>query len=433
MVLGWEALQRSDRAAYKLLEETIALARELGDDWCLAGALEGLGFMHLRVGDAPEARRLLTEALAVGRRSGDQFRIRWVSMWLGATAVVCGDLAEAKSILDEGIAGLRRARDKVFLAGALGYLGMTLICLGEYESARECIEESLTLGRETESFTYGISLAFLALTAQAEGNLKLARELAEEAHTKSLYKYLLWGLVPYSLGCAELAGGAHAAARAHLEEAVAASRDAEDSWTLGMSLAAYGRMHLAEGDHKRAESVLHEALEVQKPTGAKICIVDSLEALSAVAVAVGSHTEAARLYAAAASLRIATGYVRFPSEREAYEANLTIAREGLGTEAFEAAWSEGTAMSMDEAIAYAKRGRGERKRPSAGWDSLTPAELDVVKFVGGGLTNPQIGERLFISKRTVQTHLYRIFAKLAISSRAELAAEAARRETTAAK
>lgn len=433
MLLGWETLQRGDRSAYKLLEESAELARELGDDWCLAGALEGLGFMHLRVGDAPEARRLLTEALTVGRRSGDQFRIRWVSAWLGATAVVRGDLAEARSIFDESVAGLRRAKDKLFLAAALGYLGLTLLYLGEYESARESIEESLTLGRETESFMFGISLAFLAITAQAEGNLKLARELAEEAHTTSLYRYILWGFVPYSLGSAELAAGALADARTHLDEAISASREAEDSWTLGVSLGAYARLHLAEGDHKRAESLLHEALELQKTSGAKIGIVDSLEELATVAVAVESFTEAARLFGAADSLREATGYARFPSEREAHEANVSAAREGLGPEAFEAAWNEGAAMSMDEAIAYAQRGRGERKRPSAGWDSLTPAELDVVRLVGEGLTNPQIGGRLFISKRTVQTHLYRVFAKLGVSSRAELAAEAARRESEPAK
>jgi DNA-binding CsgD family transcriptional regulator len=71
--------------------------------------------------------------------------------------------------------------------------------------------------------------------------------------------------------------------------------------------------------------------------------------------------------------------------------------------------------------------RGPRNRPDAGWESLTPTELTVVDLVAGGLTNPQIGERLFISRRTVQTHLAHVFAKLDMSSRAQLAAEAVRR------
>ena len=59
---------------------------------------------------------------------------------------------------------------------------------------------------------------------------------------------------------------------------------------------------------------------------------------------------------------------------------------------------------------------------------MTPAELDVARLVAHGLTNPQIGEKLFISRRTVQAHLSNVFAKLGISSRAELASETARHD-----
>lgn len=89
---------------------------------------------------------------------------------------------------------------------------------------------------------------------------------------------------------------------------------------------------------------------------------------------------------------------------------------------------------LDETIArhggarpHAERGRGERKRPSSGWASLTPAELDVVRLTAQGLTNPQIAERLFVSRATVKAHLGHIFAKLGVATRAELAAEATRR------
>jgi DNA-binding CsgD family transcriptional regulator len=71
--------------------------------------------------------------------------------------------------------------------------------------------------------------------------------------------------------------------------------------------------------------------------------------------------------------------------------------------------------------------RGARKRPQFGWESLTPTERTVVTLVADGLTNPQIGERLFISRRTVQAHLVHMFAKLGISSRTQLAAQVALR------
>jgi DNA-binding CsgD family transcriptional regulator len=74
-----------------------------------------------------------------------------------------------------------------------------------------------------------------------------------------------------------------------------------------------------------------------------------------------------------------------------------------------------------------RRGRrGPRKRPQLGWDSLTRTERQVVDLVVEGLSNPQIGERLFVSPRTVQTHVAHVFTKLEVSSRAQLAAEATR-------
>jgi DNA-binding CsgD family transcriptional regulator len=70
---------------------------------------------------------------------------------------------------------------------------------------------------------------------------------------------------------------------------------------------------------------------------------------------------------------------------------------------------------------------GRRRRASTGWDSLTPTELQVAELVGQGLTSPQIGARLYLSPRTVQTHVSHSLRKLGLSSRVELAATIARR------
>ena len=104
---------------------------------------------------------------------------------------------------------------------------------------------------------------------------------------------------------------------------------------------------------------------------------------------------------------------------------MTALRDGLGEKDFDAAWAEGAALSTEEAIAYAQRGRGQRKRPTSGWASLTPTERDVVRLVSDGLANKDIATRLFVSPRTVQTHLTHVYAKLGLTSRVQLAQEAA--------
>jgi DNA-binding CsgD family transcriptional regulator len=98
----------------------------------------------------------------------------------------------------------------------------------------------------------------------------------------------------------------------------------------------------------------------------------------------------------------------------------------MSTQVFDAAWAEGAALSAEEAIAYAQRGRGQRKRPVSGWGSLTPTERDVVRLVSEGLGNKDIAARLFVSPRTVQTHLTHVYTKLGLSSRIQLIQEAAR-------
>jgi DNA-binding CsgD family transcriptional regulator len=76
----------------------------------------------------------------------------------------------------------------------------------------------------------------------------------------------------------------------------------------------------------------------------------------------------------------------------------------------------------DRMPAVTARGR----RPATGWEALTGAERRVAHLVAEGLTNREVAERLFLSRYTVETHLKHVFAKVGVSSRAELAALAPR-------
>jgi DNA-binding CsgD family transcriptional regulator len=74
-----------------------------------------------------------------------------------------------------------------------------------------------------------------------------------------------------------------------------------------------------------------------------------------------------------------------------------------------------------------RSGRKPKRRPATGWASLTPTEVAVVELAAEGRTNPQVAEVLFVSRRTVETHLAHVFTKLGLRSRVELAAAWARR------
>jgi len=140
----------------------------------------------------------------------------------------------------------------------------------------------------------------------------------------------------------------------------------------------------------------------------------------------GAHQHAARLFGAADAIRDDKGIARFPMYQVSYDAAVEWSRKTLGQEAFRAAWAEGAGLSIEAAVTYAQRGRGKRKRPSSGWESLTPTETQVVRLVSEGLANKDIAARLVMSRRTVQTHLTHLYTKLGLTSRIQLVQEAAR-------
>ncbi len=156
-------------------------------------------------------------------------------------------------------------------------------------------------------------------------------------------------------------------------------------------------------------------------------VPETLEALAEVAAGLVSDIEAVGLLAAAARARRDLGLARWKGDGEYWTPLTEELRARLG-KGFAAAWASGDALSLDEAIGWARRARGERKRPTIGWEALTPTEQRIVELATEGLTNPQIGERMFISRTTVKTHLEHIYAKVGVHGRTELAAAATARQ-----
>ena len=186
------------------------------------------------------------------------------------------------------------------------------------------------------------------------------------------------------------------------------------------------RALLLEGDDERAESVTHDALKVLMDNGWRPGVIDALDVVAEVALFTGQYERAVRLIAAAQKERTTLGLVAFPMLRERTERNLASAGAALGDESLERALQDGARLSLQEAVAYAQRGRGEHADATHGWASLSPVERRVVELASQGLSNPDIARELFISRNTVKVYLSRAYAKLGVANRTELALLATR-------
>jgi DNA-binding CsgD family transcriptional regulator len=133
----------------------------------------------------------------------------------------------------------------------------------------------------------------------------------------------------------------------------------------------------------------------------------------------GKHDEAVRIAGAAMADVPPTGlWTALLADLE------PTCRAALGDARFDALWAEGQAMGAPAAVDLLKRGRGPRQRPMLGWDSLTPTEAGVARLVVAGSSNKEVAEQMFMSVRTVTTHLSRIYDKVGVRTRSQLAASA---------
>jgi DNA-binding CsgD family transcriptional regulator len=234
------------------------------------------------------------------------------------------------------------------------------------------------------------------------------------------------------LAWAEFIAGEQDTARRRLDQFIASSDPGRISLALPWAVRAI--VARADGEHELAVELARRAVEASPgdPFGQSTAL-ECLAVLAAVQADECQCEEAVRLAGAvAASFDDSAGMRQPPSVRELLAPVVQACQETLGTDSFGLAWSQGQGMKLAEAIAYVTRGRGPRTRPASGWDSLTPTELTVAQAIAEGLSNPQIAARMFVSRRTVTTHLTSIFRKLGISSRSELAARAARRDNQGA-
>jgi DNA-binding CsgD family transcriptional regulator len=435
-----EAMARVDlgdlEGAVAAAERVRTTAAGLGDHPAISLALASLAIVEELRANPARALELIDEAVRLADRSDQRHGHRNpIHLVRGCILMDLDRLPEARSTLQTG----RRISEELGVRWRLPFyqavLAMERFLAGEWDDALVDLEEALTLTEETgERYSLVLSHAVKALIALHRGELRQA-----EASVATAERELAATGPRFRSHWASWARALVLEAQGETEQAFATLADCWDqcaAFGLAVELPVFGadlvRLALAAGDRGRAKQVAAAVADVAARNdvpsiagAARRCqglTTDNPEVLRS---AVDAYAASGRpLELAQATEDTGTALAR---HGQVAAATPLLQRALDGYEHLDAARGAARVEAALRELGVRRGRRGPRQRPHLGWPSLTPTEHRVVALVAEGLSNPQIGQRLFVSPRTVQTHLAHVFTKLGISSRAQLAAEATRR------
>jgi DNA-binding CsgD family transcriptional regulator len=416
-------------------EEAVRLGKLADDPVAVCFGLGHLSAVADQRGRFHEGLELAREGVEVALRAGTPDAVRrHPHIALGGALIAADRLREARQALQEG----RRLGEEAGTAWDLplyhSMLALPLYYLGEWDDALAEIEAGLALADELGPGVGRVTgLSLRSEIAVHRDDLGAAQETIGAATAIVERLGPQWGMVWLTLAQAHVleATGDAGQALATLRDVWQATSPewVESALRVGPDVA---RAAKRAGDDELARTVAAAMEEMAGRAavpyakgGALVCRALADSDADTALEAIEAYGPSERLPEIAAACEDAGGLVaaegRMDAARDLFERALTT-YERLG-----AVRDSARALASMRELGIGRKRRGVRKRPSAGWDALTRSELEVVRLAAEGLTNPQIGQRLFISRRTVQTHLAHAFRKLDISSRVELAAEAAKR------
>jgi ATP/maltotriose-dependent transcriptional regulator MalT len=317
-------------------------------------------------------------------------------------------------------------------ANVLTDLGWMLINQGSLDQAEAWLVEALPLWRDLgDAFGVMTTLHALAAIAEYRGDDETAAQRYEDALAAAhkVTDYRRHFAIELLDSLADVAYRRHDLGRAATlaTEALAAAGQPDAPGLVRVqALVGAAQVACAQGDTAAAGGLLREALERSEAGGHRLGVADALAGCAAVAVADGQPARAARLLAAAMTVTEAAGASRVLHQAQAERA-MAAARAALGEHAFAAAWAAGEARALEESLAEARSVVEQPLKPAPPADHrLTRREVEVLRLMAAGLTDREIAERLFISRRTASHHAAAILDKLGVSSR-RAAADSARR------
>ncbi|MEV6877176.1 AAA family ATPase [Amycolatopsis sp. NPDC051128] len=356
-----------------------------------------------------------------------------VDRYLGSAALQVGAFDLAARFSAAAAPGLRAQGRLGLLPRALAVQAWSRARLGDLTGAAPAAAEAARFAQETgQPFMFGLATAVQAEIAALRGDHKQAKTLADEAERAGLAA----GARPV-LATVQFARGLTALSEGRFEDAFADLRRLLDPTDPAYQLAlrAYCVAELTEAAVRAGQAdAMREILRELAPLAASTPSPALHIGLRYARAVLAPGGAAAELFAEALRADL-TGW---PAERGRVhlafgewlrrQRRVVESRTHLRTarETFDAlgmtAWAERARREL--------RGAGESS-PNRGPDArekLTPHELSIAQLAADGLTNREIGQRLYLSHRTVGTHLHRIFPKLGVSSRADLAGMLKNRE-----
>ena len=357
-----------------------------------------LGAAELYLDRYPDAVGHLKRGLAVGRATGQGRLFPLLTQELGVTLGLLGRLTEARDHLDGSIEAARMIGDTQSLAWTLMNRAWIALVSGDLDTALQTAEESAELVssfEESAVSTWSASIlgSVLAEAGEPARGLEL---ILDGAGGRELP--LLAGdfrvIVQERVVQAWLASGNPVEARAAAARAEVAAAVNGLNLAVAMACRARAAVELAAGDTAAAAELALEAATLSEAIEARVEAARSRTLAGRALIATGKRDEAADQLEAAAAELDACGATRYRDEAER-----ELRRLGRRH--------------------HRHRGAGRTDGQDVG--TLTPRELEVARLVQERKTNREIAASLFLSEKTVETHLRHIFGKLGVSSRASVA------------
>jgi predicted ATPase/DNA-binding CsgD family transcriptional regulator len=416
---------------YRLLESQLAYAEDRLRDSGDLGAIRSRHYEYFR--KKSDSREISAAPSSISRaewKKWESANLWAAAAWarnhvedLGLSLVVemnIADFNQSRAVIDNLLAhypiqGIVRAR-------GLETAAFIAWVQGDHQVALQLAESSVALARGVGDVEQvADSLNVLGMALQGSGELAAAGSAYDEAIAllSDSGNRAMMATIKNSVGILAVQRGDFAAAADTLAGVVATGRAEGDPWATLSYLDSLAWAQLGLGDHPAASASWRESLSIASrltdPFGVLVC----LQGLSCVASRVHDDQRALRLAAAAEQMASAESLGTDSWMLRQLKESQLQSRARLGTRKSGEAWNQGLAMVAEQAVAYALEGIEPESATDAG--PLSRREQEVVRLVAAGMTNRQIGERLFITERSAEGHLERIRNKLRLRSRTELA------------